>query len=105
MVEFGAREAELGRQPRRARRFFLQYQDRICFGTDATPSEAMYRNHLRWLETADEYFDYWGYPGQGRWEIYGLHLPSRVLEKVYHLNAERIFSQFKGQLAQGRAGR
>ena len=54
MVEFGAREAELGRQPRRARRFFLQYQDRICFGTDATPSEAMYRNHLRWLETADE---------------------------------------------------
>ena len=105
MVEFGAREAELGRQPRRARRFFLQYQDRICFGTDATPSEAMYRNHLRWLETADEYFDYWGYPGQGRWEIYGLHLPSRVLEKVYHLNAERIFSQFKGQLAHGRAGR
>jgi hypothetical protein len=29
MVEFGAREAELGRQPRRAREFFLKYQDRI----------------------------------------------------------------------------
>lgn len=96
VVEFGAREAELGRQPRRARRFFLQYQDRIMFGTDMTPSEEMYRNHFRWLETADEYFHYFGYPEQGRWEIYGLDLPDGVLEKVYHLNAERIFSQFKG---------
>jgi Predicted metal-dependent hydrolase of the TIM-barrel fold len=33
MVEFGAREAELGRQPRRAREFFIKYQDRIMFGT------------------------------------------------------------------------
>ena len=96
MVEFGAREAELGRQPRRARRFFLNFQDRICFGTDATPDDSMYRNYFRWLETGDEYFDYWGYPGQGRWKIYGLELPDKVLEKVYHLNAERVFSQFKG---------
>ena len=96
MVEFGAREAELGRQPRRARKFFLDYQDRICFGTDMTPSEGLYRNHFRWLETADEYFDYWGSPGQGRWKIYGLDLPDPVLEKVYHLNAEKVFRQFKG---------
>jgi predicted TIM-barrel fold metal-dependent hydrolase len=68
MVEFGAREAELGRQPRRAREFFLKYQDRIMFGTDNGMDEEMYRNHFRWLETADEYFDYWGYPGQGRLE-------------------------------------
>lgn len=96
MVEFGAREAELGRQPRRAREFFLKYQDRIMFGTDNAMEEEMYRNHFRWLETADEYFDYWGYPGQGRWEIYGMELPDRVLEKVYHLNAERVFRQYKG---------
>ena len=96
MVEFGAREAELGRQPRRAHKFFLDYQDRICFGTDMTPSEGLYRNHFRWLETADEYFDYWGSPSQGRWKIYGLDLPDPVLEKVYHLNAERVFRQFKG---------
>jgi predicted TIM-barrel fold metal-dependent hydrolase len=99
VVEFGAREAELGRQPRRARRFFLQYQDRILFGTDDTPGEGMYRNWFRWLETADEYFDYWGAPEQGRWKIYGLHLPDQVLEKVYHLNAEKIFSRFKGPSA------
>jgi predicted TIM-barrel fold metal-dependent hydrolase len=100
MVEFGAREAELGRQPRRAREFFLKYQDRIMFGTDNGMDEEMYRNHFRWLETADEYFDYWGYPGQGRWKIYGMELPDTVLEKIYHLNAERIFHQFKS-IAQG----
>lgn len=97
VVEFGAREAELGRQPRRARKFFLDYQDRILFGTDFEATAEMYRNHFRWLETADEYFDYWGYPGQGRWKIYGLDLPDQVLEKVYHLNAEKIFKEFKGQ--------
>ncbi|OLB83578.1 MAG: hypothetical protein AUI17_08220 [Acidobacteriales bacterium 13_2_20CM_2_55_5] len=96
MVEFGAREAELGRQPRRTRELFLKYQDRVMFGTDNGMEEAMYRNHFRWLETANEYFDYWGSPGQGRWEIYGLNLPDPVLEKIYHLNAERMFRQFKG---------
>lgn len=94
MVEFGAREAELGRQPKRTRDFFLRYQDRIMFGTDNGMDEVMYRNHFRWLETSDEYFEYWGYPGQGRWTIYGLALPDPVLEKIYHRNAERIFSQF-----------
>jgi predicted TIM-barrel fold metal-dependent hydrolase len=96
VVEFGAREAELGRQPRRALKFFQDYQDRILFGTDAEPVPEMYRNYFRWLETDDEYFDYWDSPGQGRWEIYGLALPDSILEKVYHLNAERVFSQFKG---------
>lgn len=96
MVEFGAREAELGRQPRRAAKFFTDYQDRIMFGTDATPSADMYQNYFRWLETPDEYFDYWGSPGQGRWKIYGMDLPDPVLERVYHLNAEKIFKQFKG---------
>ena len=95
-VEFGAREAELGRQPRRARQFFMEFQDRIMFGTDSEPDPKMYANYFRWLETADEYFEYWGYPGQGRWEIYGMELPDEVLEKVYHKNAERVFAQFKG---------
>lgn len=94
VVEFGAREAELGRQPRRARKFFLDYQDRILFGTDAEPEEKMYANYFRWLETSDEYFPYAGFPGQGRWMIYGMGLPDSVLEKVYHKNAEKIFAQF-----------
>ena len=99
MVDFAARQAELGRQPGHAREFFIKYQDRIMFGTDHDLSEDMYRNHFRWLETDDEYFDYWGYPGQGRWKIYGMHLPETVLEKIYHKNAERLFHQFRGTAA------
>jgi Predicted metal-dependent hydrolase of the TIM-barrel fold len=95
-VEFGARQAELGRQPRRASKFFTEFQDRILFGTDAEPIPEMYRNYFRWLETEDEYFPYWSYPEQGRWEIYGLGLPDSILEKVYHKNAEKIFAQFRG---------
>jgi predicted TIM-barrel fold metal-dependent hydrolase len=96
LVETGARAAELGRQPRRARAFFVEYADRILFGTDFAPEEAMYRNHFRWLETADEFFDYWGSPYQGRWRIDGLALPRDVLEQVYSKNAERIFAPSRG---------
>jgi predicted TIM-barrel fold metal-dependent hydrolase len=95
MVEFGARQAELGRQPRRTRELFLRYQDRIMFGTDNEVMEPMYRSYFRWLETADEYFDYWDAPGQGRFEISGLALPDEVLEKIYHKNAEQLFSRFR----------
>src|ERR1700737_1461456 len=102
MVEFGAREAELGRNLRRARAIFLKYQDCRLFATDNGMDEEMYRNHFRWLETADEYFDYWGYPGQGRWKIYGMELPDSVLEKIYHFNAERMFRQFESG-AEGRS--
>jgi predicted TIM-barrel fold metal-dependent hydrolase len=58
VVEFGAAQAELGRQPRRARKFFIDYQDRILFSTDFDPLEQTYTNFFRWLETADEYFPY-----------------------------------------------
>jgi uncharacterized protein len=105
MAEFGAREAELGRQPRRTRELFLKYPDRIMFGTDNGMDEAMYRNHFRWLETNDESFDYWGAPAQGRWKIYGLALPDEVLEKIYHRNAENLFKQFRGLNAAQRSGK
>lgn len=98
MVEFGGREAELGRQPRQTRDFFIKYQDRVMFGSDNGMDAAMYRNYFRWLETNDEYFDYWGAPSQGRWKIYGMELPDNILEKMYHLNAERILRS----AAQGR---
>jgi predicted TIM-barrel fold metal-dependent hydrolase len=95
MIETGAREGELGRQPRRTRELFLKYPDRIMFGTDEGAGAAMYENYFRWLETEDEYFPYAQYPAQGRWMIYGLGLPDDVLEKVYHRNAERLFSKFQ----------
>ncbi len=97
-VDFGARISELGRQPYTARRFFLNYTDRILFGTDAAPDLDAYRVYYRFLETDDEYFSYTpdGNPGQGRWQIYGLYLPDDVLEKVYRLNAERVLLRPKG---------
>jgi predicted TIM-barrel fold metal-dependent hydrolase len=98
MIETGAREGELGRQPRRTREIFMKYSDRIMFGTDEGAGEAMYRNYFRWFETEDEYFPYAQYPQQGRWMIYGLDLPDDVLERVYHRNAEALFARFKGKM-------
>ena len=97
MIETGAREGELGRQPRRTREIFVRYSDRVMFGTDEGAAETMYQNYFRWLETEDEYFPYAQYAAQGRWMIYGLGLPDDVLEKVYHRNAEALFAQFKGR--------
>ncbi len=91
-IDIAARIAELGRQPYTARRFFIDYADRILFGLDAGPSPEDYRIAYRFLETDDEYFAYSPepIPPQGRWRIYGLHLPDHVLKKVYHDNAQRI---------------
>jgi predicted TIM-barrel fold metal-dependent hydrolase len=93
-IDFSARIGELGRQPYAARRFFLNYADRILFGTDAGPRLNFYRIYYRFLESDDEYFSYDGavVPGQGRWYIYGLYLPDDVLEKVYYRNAQRILN-------------
>ena len=91
-VDISARVGELGRQPFTSRRFFLNYSDRILFGSDFGPSIPDYRIIYRFLETDDEYFNYNAspIPMQGRWYVYGLHLPDDVLEKVYFRNAERI---------------
>jgi predicted TIM-barrel fold metal-dependent hydrolase len=90
-VDIGARSAELGRQPYSAREFFLKHSDRILFGTDLVPDVTMYRLHFRFLETADEYFEYPSHASrQGRWNIYGLFLPDNVLKRVYRDNALRL---------------
>ena len=50
---------------------------------DLLPEIDMYRLYYRFLETADEYFEYPTHAsGQGRWCIYGLDLPEDVLRKV-----------------------
>ena len=92
-VDISARTPELGRQPYTARDFFLRYADRILFGTDLLPEIEMYRLYYRFLETADEYFDYPSHASrQGRWKIYGLFLPDDVLRKVYRENALRLLA-------------
>jgi predicted TIM-barrel fold metal-dependent hydrolase len=90
-IDISARTPELGRQPYTAREFILKFADRILFGTDLLPDVDMYRLYYRFLETADEYFEYPSHASrQGRWNIYGLFLPPAVLEKVYRSNALKL---------------
>lgn len=97
-VDISARISELGRQPYTARKFMIQYQDRVLFGTDTPPDAEAYRVYYRFLETNDEYFDPTpAHKQQGRWMIYGLYLPDEVLEKIYNKNALKIMGMFKGE--------
>ena len=91
-IDISARLGELGRQPYSARKFFIQYQDRILFGSDMSPDLDAYRLYYRFLETDDEYFNYntSEVPLQGRWYVCGLYLPEDVLKKVYAENARRV---------------
>lgn len=100
-VDISARVAGLGRQPATARRFLIQYQDRVLFGSDGgyamTPQgewtpEHFYRAYFEFLETENEYMQYpmWGAVNQGRWRVQGVNLPREVLEKLYWRNAERL---------------
>ena len=88
VTEIGAVLAELGRQPRRARQFLIDYQDRVLFGKDAYNVKEYY-TYFRVLETEDEYFDYYR-KRHAFWKMYGLGLPDDVLQKLYYKNALRI---------------
>jgi predicted TIM-barrel fold metal-dependent hydrolase len=87
-TEIGAVLYELGRQPKFARQWMIDHQDRVLFGKDIwAPSE--YYSYFRVLETADEYFPYYR-KYHAFWRMYGLDLPDEVLKKLYYKNALRI---------------
>jgi len=95
-TEIGAVLAELGRQPRFARQWLIEYQDRILFGKDSwRPDE--YLVYFRVLETADDYFDYYR-RRHAFWKIYGLDLPDEVLKKIYFQNALAILPGLEPEL-------
>ena len=95
-TEIGAVLAELGRQPRFARQWFIDHQDRVLFGKDIwEPSE--YHCYFQVLETADEYFDYYR-KRHAFWKMYGLDLPDEVLKKLYYKNALRILPGVDGSV-------
>ncbi|MCE9599250.1 MAG: amidohydrolase family protein [Spirochaetia bacterium] len=91
-LDIAQRIDELGRQPFAAREFLIKYQDRILFGTDGLPDYKKIKIYWRFLETSDEYFDYYPAGGnrKGVWKIYGVHLPDPVLKKIYYTNAARL---------------
>jgi predicted TIM-barrel fold metal-dependent hydrolase len=93
-IDISARTSELGRQPYTSREFMVKYADRIVFGTDLLPAVEMYRLYYRFLETADEYFEYPSHASrQGRRNIYGIFLPDDVLEKIYRTNALKLLKR------------
>ena len=95
-VEFGAVINELGRQPKTAKRFFEDYQDRILFGKDIYKMDEYYI-YFQVLETDDEYIEYYR-KRHGLWRLYGLNLPDEILKKVYFKNALKIFPNIKPNL-------
>ena len=96
VTEIGAVLAELGRQPKRARKFFIDHQDKILFGKDAY-NQKEYYTYFRVLETEDEYFDYYR-KRHAFWKMYGLGLPDSILKKVYYKNALRILPSINKSL-------
>ena len=92
-VDTAGRVAELGRQPRAARRLILDHADRVLWGSDAyPPTAAAWGTNFRFLETDDEHFAYSDdpIPPQGRWQVSALDLPAEVLRPVYRDNALRL---------------
>lgn len=107
-VDLAARVPEIGRQdPAKLRKMFIEFQDRILFGTDFMVSpdgtilgagpridssaevKKFFDAHWRFLETSVKQMDH-PTPIQGRWKIDAIGLPRDVLEKIYYKNAERI---------------
>lgn len=88
LTEIGAVIAELGRQPRTAKAFLTNYQDRVLFGKDSWVPEE-YETYFRVLETEDEYFPYHK-RYHAFWRMYGIGLPDEILKKIYYKNALRI---------------
>ena len=107
-ADIAARIPEIGRQPPdKLRRLFIEFQDRILFGSDfmvfdegyilgagpVVTSEAevkkFFDRHWQFLETDARQMEH-PTPIQGRWKIDAIALPRDVLEKIYFRNAERL---------------
>ena len=98
-VGLGAVVYELGRQPRFARQWLIEYQDRVLMGKDSYNQEE-FHTYFRVFETADDYFDYYR-RYHAFWQMYGLDLPDEVLRKIYHANALKLVPGMDASLFAG----
>ena len=102
VVDIAARIGQIQSQGQhdreKVRRFFIRYQDRLLYGSDleqgpkqpgaemARETETVWRAQWRYFVSADTFqVDDLDQPVQG------LALPRVVVDKLYHLNAERAF--------------
>ena len=110
-IDTAARIPEMGRHaPDRMRAFFVEFQDRILFGSDlgvgpedtplflgsegsepptADEERLFFSATRRYFETSDRDFAH-PTPIQGAWKISGIALPPDVLAKIYGKNAQRL---------------
>jgi len=97
LTPHGDMYADFSKDPDRTRQFFMQYQDRIIFGTDnhgeprsfppGSPLEywPVYKLiAMRTFLETDKSFCGWHY------DLHGIALPPDVLEKIYHQNFFRL---------------
>ena len=112
VIDTAARVPEFGRHAAaRMRRFFIEFQDRVLFGSDlgvgpdgldaraprasararATRAACSSRATGQYFETTAR--EAWPNPTpiQGRWTVEAVGLPRAVLEKLYQRNAARVF--------------
>lgn len=104
IVETAARVPDLqyqsSRDREKVRQFFIDYQDRVAYGTDLDvrpdddPEEAIARARERWHGD----WTYFATDGlvkvrQLEEPVRGLQLPREVVEKLYHRNTERFFGE------------
>lgn len=99
--------ANFARNPQAAHDFFIKYQDRIVYGSDIGARSLLDETHPRidedesairiqvvrqFLETETEFqLDPGGFLfGDKATKYHGIALPPEVLEKIYHLNFERL---------------
>ncbi|MDH0863322.1 amidohydrolase family protein [Mitsuaria sp. GD03876] len=101
-VDLAARIGQLQAQSQhdreKVRRFLIQYQDRLLYGTDVSQPpqqsgaellkevEPVWRMHWRYFNTEETFK-----VSDLEKPVQGLGLPRAVVDKLYHLNAERSF--------------
>ncbi|MBW8844795.1 MAG: amidohydrolase family protein [Burkholderiales bacterium] len=97
-ARIGQLQYQSQRDRERVRRFFIKYQDRLLYGSDmsqapdqdgaalAREAEGVWRMHWRYFNTAESFK-----VSDLDKPVQGLALPKAVVDKLYHLNAERSF--------------
>ncbi|SIS37293.1 Predicted metal-dependent hydrolase, TIM-barrel fold [Zobellia uliginosa] len=91
-ADISARYAEVAPVPRRTKRFFEEYKDRLVYGTDMGMDDTMYRTTFKILESADEHFYAWDYFSY-HWPLNGLDLNDETLKKIYHENGRKLLKR------------
>ncbi len=98
-------EVQSQKDRQKVRDFMIKYQDRILYGTDRGDyfgkagdevkpwCHETWANEWEYLAT-DDIMTAWEVNG----DFQGLHLPASVIDKIYRLNALKIFPQFDGKV-------